>query len=81
MLAPTGKARVKMQQATGLPAQTIAQFLRPSRRFDENTGIYKLSEAEPVEDYKTVVVDEASMLTEEMLLHFLIPSLVLIVMF
>ncbi len=67
LLAPTGKARVKMQQATGLPAQTIAQFLRPSRRFDENTGIYKLSEAEPVEDYKTVVVDEASMLTEEML--------------
>ena len=67
LLAPTGKARVKMQQATGIPAQTIAQFLRPSGRFDESTGIYKLSEEAPVEDYKTVVVDEASMLTEEML--------------
>src|SRR5207245_2846898 len=31
LLAPTGKARVRLQQATGVEARTIAQFLRPKR--------------------------------------------------
>jgi ATP-dependent exoDNAse (exonuclease V) alpha subunit len=67
LLAPTGKARVRMQQATDLPAQTIAQFLRGLDRYDETTGIYRLSDEEKEGAYKTVIVDEASMLTEEQL--------------
>lgn len=67
LLAPTGKARVRMQVATGINAQTIAQFLLPIDRYDEVAGIYRLSEREPVNGGRTVVVDEASMLTEEQL--------------
>lgn len=67
LLAPTGKARVKLQQATGMEAKTIAQFLLPHDRYDESTGIYKLSEKDPIQMGKTVIVDESSMLTEEQL--------------
>jgi hypothetical protein len=67
LLAPTGKARVKLQQATGLNAQTLAQFLLHHDRYDERTGVYRLSDREPVQVCKTVIVDESSMLTEEQL--------------
>jgi len=69
LLAPTGKARVRMEQAArhlNLRGQTIAQFLTPDR-YDRMTGRYHLSE-KPVEvGERTVIIDEASMLTEEML--------------
>lgn len=68
LLAPTGKARVRMEQATcklGLKGFTIAQFLSQSDRYD---GIrYKLSEKKANVDARTVIIDESSMLTEEML--------------
>jgi hypothetical protein len=67
LLAPTGKARVRMQQATKIPAQTLAQFLRPLDRFDVATQAYGLSSCDKIEVGKTIVVDEASMLTEEQL--------------
>ena len=68
LLAPTGKARVRLETQTGLSgAKTIAQFLVPIDRYDGQTGVYRLSDRDPVEGYKTVVVDEASMLTEEQL--------------
>lgn len=72
LLAPTGKARVRMEQAAEahnlrLQGQTIAQFLSSSGRYDGEVGRYKLS-AEPGKYVAgTVIVDEASMLTEEML--------------
>ena len=67
LLAPTGKARVRLQQATGMPAHTIAQFLRP-KRYDDATQRYKVvGDIERSSTYKTVIVDEASMLTEEQL--------------
>lgn len=69
LLAPTGKARVRMEQSTShlsLKGYTIAQFLSP-HRYDGSTGRYRLSD-KPVEvGARTVIVDEASMLTEEML--------------
>lgn len=69
LLAPTGKARVRMEQSTShlkLKGYTIAQFLSPDR-YDSSTGRYQLSD-EPVESgARTVIIDEASMLTEEML--------------
>ncbi len=67
LLAPTGKARVRLQQETGMEAHTLAQFLRP-RRYDDTTQRYKvIGDIERSSTYKTVIVDEASMLTEEQL--------------
>lgn len=71
LLAPTGKARVRMSQAMDVygityAAKTVAQFLIKNNRFDPITMRYHLSEksAENVPD--TVIIDESSMLTEEM---------------
>lgn len=62
-LAPTGKARVNM----GKDAKTLAQFLIKANRYNPETGLYFLNpDAEQVK-YDTVIVDEASMLTEEQL--------------
>ena len=67
LLAPTGKARVRMQMATGHHAQTLAQFLVPTGRFDPETGSYRVTGENKYDGARTVIVDEASMLTEEML--------------
>jgi ATP-dependent exoDNAse (exonuclease V) alpha subunit len=69
MLAPTGKARVRMEQSTSdvnLKGFTVAQFLSPDR-YEASTGRYKLSEKVAEAGAQTVIIDEASMLTEEML--------------
>ncbi|MET9615414.1 AAA family ATPase [Kitasatospora indigofera] len=65
LLAPTGKARVQLQKKADHDAQTLAQFLTPNR-FDAH-GRYLTLPDGPRERYDTVVVDEASMLTEDML--------------
>lgn len=62
-LAPTGKARVKMAK----DAKTIAQFLIKTDRYDPETGQYYLNPKTKTVKYDTVIVDEASMLTEEQL--------------
>lgn len=67
LLAPTGKARVQLGDKVGAKALTLAQFLRKSKRWNEEFG-YRLKPEEKREGGSaTVVVDEASMLTEEML--------------
>lgn len=70
LLAPTGKARVRMQELTkGATAQamTVAQFLNQHGRYDGKAGRYVLSDWPKAEGYGTVIVDESSMLTEDML--------------
>jgi hypothetical protein len=70
LLAPTGKARVRMQQlagGAGERAQTIAQFLNKNGRYDGRAGRYHMSDRPKVTGFGTVIVDEASMLTEDML--------------
>lgn len=68
LLAPTGKARVQLGQKSGHDASTLAQFLKScGGRFDSRTGMYKTVPGAPYVGCKTVVVDEASMLTEDML--------------
>lgn len=70
LLAPTGKARVRMQELSkGATAQamTIAQFLNQHGRYDGKAGRYILSNRPKAEGYGTVIVDESSMLTEDML--------------
>ena len=67
LLAPTGKARVRLQQATGVAARTLAQFLRPNR-YDETTQCYRvIGDVERYSSCKTVIIDESSMLTEDQL--------------
>ena len=70
LLAPTGKARVRMQALasdSGTTAQTLAQFLFKNGRYDGRSQRYHQSEAPKVTTFGTVIVDEASMLTEDML--------------
>ena len=70
LLAPTGKARVRLEQASGMVGQgkTIAQFLNRLQRYDGNTGRYHVNTGAPRSSaHKTVVIDECSMLTEEQL--------------
>ncbi len=61
-LAPTGKARVNM----GKDAKTLAQFLIKGR-YNPETGQYYVNPDAKTEKFDTVIVDEASMLTEEQL--------------
>lgn len=68
LLAPTGKARVQLQNKVGHAAQTLAQFLSKTGRYDGDSGRYLLTGSQGSRQrYATVVVDEASMLTEDML--------------
>jgi len=70
LLAPTGKARVRMVQATehlNINAFTIAQFLGKYYRYDYRSQTYSLSNTPGCSSYETVIIDESSMLTEEML--------------
>ena len=70
LLAPTGKARVRLEQASDMAGQgkTVAQFLNGVQRYNGSTGRYYVnSEAPRSSAHKTVVIDECSMLTEEQL--------------
>ena len=70
LLAPTGRARVRLQELAGNSgyfAQTVAQFLIRCGRYDGRSGRYHLSDKPKISGYGTVIVDEASMLTEDML--------------
>jgi len=69
LLAPTGKARVRMQElvGAGAKAMTIAQFLNKNGRYDGRTGRYYMTGGPKCTGFGTVVIDESSMLTEDML--------------
>jgi hypothetical protein len=67
LLAPTGKARVQLGDKVGAQARTLAQFLRKAERWTWERGYYLNPAGVRLGGYRTVIVDEASMLTEEML--------------
>ncbi|MYD97497.1 MAG: AAA family ATPase [Gammaproteobacteria bacterium] len=70
LLAPTGKARVRLEEQTEMrgSGQTLAEFLIRRQRYDGETGAYYPNPKAPRSDeYRTVIVDECSMLTEEQL--------------
>lgn len=70
LLAPTGKARVRLEQMSGMTGRgnTIAQFLHSYRRYDPATGRYFMDPTQGKSlGHKTVVIDESSMLTEDQL--------------
>lgn len=71
LLAPTGKATVRLLDSMGKEAQSftalnVAQFLSRSGRFDGYDMRYKLSNYKYRDVPETVIVDESSMLTEDM---------------
>ncbi|MCR5237666.1 MAG: AAA family ATPase, partial [Lachnospiraceae bacterium] len=71
LLAPTGKATVRLLESMGeegkdFTALNVAQFLVRSKRFDFSDMRYILSEKEYADVPDTVIIDESSMLTEEM---------------
>ncbi len=65
LLAPTGKARVKLGKMAGGEAYTIAQFLNKQKRFDWNRMKPRFSGPEKYKGEQNVIVDECSMLTED----------------
>jgi len=71
LLAPTGKARVRMSSVMSIlgishDAKTIAQFLIHNKQFDWNTMQYRMSKTPAQNVPATVIIDECSMMTEEM---------------
>lgn len=70
LLAPTGKARVRMQEVAkdiDVTTKTLAQFLSRYNRYNGATFQYTFSDRKCDSKYETVILDEASMLTELML--------------
>ncbi|MEV0691562.1 AAA family ATPase [Streptomyces sp. NPDC050388] len=68
LLAPTGKAKVQLETKVERPAKTLASYLTATGRYDAETGRYLvLGDQGLRRSYGLVVIDEASMLTEEML--------------
>jgi ATP-dependent exoDNAse (exonuclease V) alpha subunit len=70
LLAPTGKARVRLGQQTRRPedTKTLALFLKEYKRYDGWTQRYFADpEAPSAGGVTTYIVDEASMLTEDQL--------------
>lgn len=70
LLAPTGKARVRLEQTSGLTGKgkTVAQFLNGLHRYNGRTGRYFINDkAARSTAHATVIIDECSMLTEEQL--------------
>jgi hypothetical protein len=73
LLAPTGKARVRMEDVarkagiTNCHAYTLAQYLSNTGRYNGDTQRYLMTGERGENVAKTVIVDECSMLTEEMM--------------
>lgn len=64
LLAPTGKARVRLEGAAGVDnAMTVAQFLYMLKRYDGRRQRPLFEGKDKWKSGKTVVIDEASMLT------------------
>jgi hypothetical protein len=67
LLAPTGKARVQLADKVEGTAMTLAQYLVRTDRFDGERYLVLGDQGRRLGGWSTVVVDEASMLTEDML--------------
>jgi ATP-dependent exoDNAse (exonuclease V) alpha subunit len=63
LLAPTGKARVRLGRAAGTQALTVAQFLKACGRYDGKRQRVLFTGGEQYRREKTIVIDECSMLT------------------
>jgi len=66
LLAPTGKARVRLEEATGSKAKTIHEFLMRNNWIEGDTYRFK-REGGDSDSAHTVIIDEASMIPTELL--------------
>ncbi|MEI0595742.1 AAA family ATPase [Brachyspira pilosicoli] len=68
ILTPTGKARTLLQNVDNAQTMTIAGFLSKYKRYDFNDAYFSIKEKyESKTSYKTVIIDETSMVSETML--------------
>ncbi len=65
LLAPTGKATVRLAQKAGATAFTLAQFLYGLHRYDGERQLVRFSGDAAYRGQRTIVIDECSMLTED----------------
>jgi ATP-dependent exoDNAse (exonuclease V) alpha subunit len=65
LLAPTGKARVKLGKMANAEAFTIAQFLSKQKRYDWVQMKPRFTGTEKYKGEQNVIIDECSMLTED----------------
>lgn len=67
LLAPTGKARVKLSKSTQKEGMTVAQFLLQLKRYDllRQKPLFNVTLAEKYRKEKTIVIDECSMLNTD----------------
>ncbi len=63
-LAPTGKAALRLLEATGVPSYTIHRVLYAVFEDDDGDPHFKPRNAQPPSGCKLIVVDEASMVSE-----------------
>lgn len=68
-LAPTGKARVRLESrvAEGTAVMTVAQYLWQNKAYDGKRQQPVILDEGTYEEHGTIVIDESSMLTEDML--------------
>lgn len=71
LLAPTGKATVRLAHKTNAHAQNVAQFLYGLQRYDGARQRVRFDGGPAHRLERTVVVDECSMLTEDQLVALL----------
>lgn len=67
ILTPTGKSMTLLQDINSAEIKTIASFLMEHDRYDIEVNYYIQNKYEGKIPYKTIVIDEASMLSETML--------------
>lgn len=65
LLAPTGKATVRLAQKAAAKAFTVAQFLHGLHRYDGERQLVRFTGDAPYRGQRTAVIDECSMLTED----------------
>jgi len=66
LLAPTGKARIRLQEKTGKAAQTIHQFLFQNKWMNPDIFTFKETGGNQV-GASTIIIDEASMIPVDLL--------------
>lgn len=67
LLAPTGKAAVRLKEKTGKDAFTIHHVLMKNGWLNENNYAIKVEGGQKVADYQNIIIDETSMVDLEIL--------------
>ena len=70
LVAPTGRAAKRMEEATGLEAKTIHRELEFKRSADENRMICLRNESNPI-DADLLIIDESSMIDIFLFMHLI----------